>query len=58
MSIINQSVHFNNNKVLNSRVQSKCYIKSFVSMLSLIKETLKRPKGYRSTANSPSRTVK
>ena len=44
MSIINQSVHFKNNKVLNSRVQSKCCIKSFVSMLSLIKETLKRPK--------------
>ena len=46
MPIINQSVHFNNSKVLNSRIQSKCCVKSFVSMLSAIKETLKIPKGY------------
>ena len=58
MSIINQSVHFNNSKVLNSRIQSKCCVKSFVSMLSPIKETLKNQKVIKSTANSPSRTVK
>ena len=47
MSVINQSVHFNNSKVFNSRIQSKCCVKSFVSMLSPIKETLKKPKGHR-----------
>ena len=47
MSIYNQSIHFKNNKVLNCRIQIKCCINSFVSMLSLIKKTLKRPKGYR-----------
>ena len=46
MPIINQSAHFNNSKVFNSRIQSKCCVKSFVSMLSPIKEALKIPKGH------------
>ena len=46
MSIINQSVYCINNEVLNSNMQSKYCLKLFVSILSLSKETLKKPKGY------------
>ena len=46
MSIINQLVYCINNEVLNSNIQSKYCVKLFVSILSLSKETLKKPKGY------------
>ena len=44
MSVINQSVYFNFNTVLNSRLQSKYCVKLFMLMLSLSKETFKKPK--------------